>query len=228
MKRPASPLRLCLSFLTPLVLLFAFGCGTVPSAWPMVKGRSSVALSAGGPFANVGGAQIPVPYVVARYRYGITDRVGLYAGVHPLLAGFGTAGFDAGLTWHFIDEQVFRPCIGIGGGAVGLVEFDGGGGRSLLPTAEITAAYMGKRSVAYAGVHTMCQLAPSFYMTYTPYAGQEYRFGRRFSVSVEAKWFAAYERNQPRAVTFPLAIANHGALGLAGGVNYLIGGWYAD
>jgi hypothetical protein len=228
MNHSTSSLWSSFSCFIALSLLLASGCGTVPSAWPMVKGRSSVALSAGGPFANVGGAQIPVPYVVARYRYGITDQVGLYAGAHPLMAGFGTAGLDAGLTWHFIDQDGFRPCVGIGAGAVGFAEFDGGGGRSLLPTAEITAAYMGKRSVAYAGVHTMYQLDPSFYMTYTPYVGQEYRFGRRFSVSVEAKWFAAYEDNQPRVITFPLAIANHGALGLVGGINCLIGGWYAD
>jgi hypothetical protein len=216
------------SVLAALALLLACGCGTVPTVWPMARGRSSLALSVGGPFANVGGVQVPVPYTVARYRYGITDRLGLYAGVHPLMAAFGTAGFDGGLTWHFVSQRGFRPCVGAGLGCVGLVEFDGGGGRSLLPTAEVTAAYMGRHSVAYAGVHTMYQLSPSFYMTYTPYVGQEYRVSSRFSVSVEAKLFGAYERNQPRAITFPLSIANHGAIGLTGGVSYLIGGWYAD
>ncbi|UCG43717.1 MAG: hypothetical protein JSU73_03625 [candidate division WOR-3 bacterium] len=218
------------ALLVPAVIIIAFasGCGTVASIWPMAGGRSSVSISAGGPFANVGGVQLPIPYVVARYRYGITDQLGLYAGTHPLIAGFGTAGLEGGLTWHFIKQKGFVPCIGVGAGAIGFYEFDGGGGRSLLPTAEITAAYMGKRSVAYAGVHTMCQLSPSFYMTYTPYVGQEYRLTRRLSVNVETRWYAAYEDNQPRAITFPLTIANHGALGLVGGINCLIGGWYVE
>ena len=211
-----------------LALLFGvIGCGTVTSTWPLRRGASSVNLSAGGPVANIGGFQLPIPYAVGRYRYGITDRVGAYATAHLLMAGFGVAGGDAGVTWHFVDQHGLRPCIGMGAGAIGFAEFDGGSGRAFFPTAELTASYMrGRHSLTYAGVHGMLELDPLVHGTYTPYIGQEVNLGNRLSLNLELKWYGAWERTKPRAVTYTMPIANHGGMGFAAGINYYFGSWY--
>jgi hypothetical protein len=210
----------------PLLCLLA-ACGTVTSSWPLHRGQSALALSAGGPVVNIGGLQAPIPYAVTRYRYGVTDKLGLYAGGHLLMAAFGVAGADAGATWHFVDQHGWWPSLGVGAGGIGYVEFDGGGQSVFFPAAELTASYMrDTTSISYGGVHTMAQFTPRFHMTYSPYIGQEMRISRRFSANVEVRWYGGWERTTPRAVVFTMPIANHGAIGFAAGINYHFGGWY--
>jgi len=195
--------------------------------WPLRRGQSVVAVEAGGPVVNVFGIQSPIPYPVARFRYGVTNRFNVSAGGHLLMPAFGVAAMDAAVSYHFLDQAGWRPCLGVGAGEIGLVEFDGGGSTSFLPQLELTASYLRpNHSLSYFGVHTLYQLRPRFYMTYSPYVGHNFSVGRRLSVSLEMKWYAGYERAKPRAVTYSLPIANHGGLGLVAGVSYHIGGWY--
>ncbi len=140
---------------------------------------------------------------------------------------FGTAGGEAGFTYHFLDQRNWLPCLGVGVGAIGLAEFDGGGGTALFPTVELTASYLRPgHSLSYLGVHTMYQFHPKFFMTYSPYVGHNFLLGDRLSLNVETKWYAGYERTTPRAVRFTLPIANHGGLGFAFGLVYHFRGWY--
>jgi len=202
-------------------------CGTAVSMWPLRRGQSVVAFEAGGPVVNVFAIQTPIPYPVARFRYGVTNRLNVHAGGHLLMPAFGVAAMDAGASYHFLDQAGWRPCLGVGAGAIGLVEFDGGGGTVFLPQLELTASYLRpNHSLSYFGVQTVYQLDPKLYMTYSPYVGHNFSVGRRLSVDLEMKWYAAYERAKPRAVTYSLPIANHGGLGFVAGVNYHIGGWY--
>jgi len=202
-------------------------CGTAVSMWPLRRGQSLVALEAGGPVVNVSAIQTPIPYPVARFRYGVTNRLNVHAGGHLLMPAFGVAAMDAGASYHFLDQAGWRPCLGVGAGAIGLVEFDGGDGTVFLPQLELTASYLRpNHSLSYFGVQTVYQLDPRLYMTYSPYVGHNFSVGRRLSVDLEMKWYAAYERAKPRAVTYSLPIANHGGLGFVAGVNYHIGGWY--
>jgi len=202
-------------------------CGSAASMWPLREGQAVAALEAGGPVVNLSGAQLPVPYPVARFRYGVTDRFNVDVGGHLLMPWFGVAGFDAGASYHFIDQAGWRPCLGVAIGEIGLIEFDGRSATTFLPQAEVTASYLRpNHSLSYFGVHTLYQLRPKFYMTYSPYVGHNFSVGRRLSVSLEMKWYAAYERTTPRAAKFSLAIANHGGLGFVAGVSYHWGGWY--
>jgi hypothetical protein len=202
-------------------------CGTAPAVWPLRHGQSVAAFEVGGPVANVSGVQLPIPYPVARYRYGITDRLNVNAGCHLLMPAFGVAAMDAGASYHFIDQAGWRPCLGFAAGAVGLAEFDGGRSFALLPQAEVIASYLRPgHSLSYFGVGTLYQLSPRFYMTYSPYVGHNFSVGRNLSLSLELKWYAAYERTHPRAVVYSLPIANHGGFGFVAGVNYHFGGWY--
>jgi hypothetical protein len=202
-------------------------CGTTASLWPLRRGQSVVALDVGGPFANVSGAQVPIPYTVARVRYGVTNRLNVSVGGHLLMPAFGVAAFDALASYHFLDQDGWRPCLGVGAGEIGLVEFDGGGATTFLPQLELTASYLRpNHSLSYFGVHTLYQVRPTFHMTYSPYVGHNFSVGRNLSVSLEMKWYAASERAKPRSVTYSLPVANHGGLGIVAGVNYHLGGWY--
>jgi hypothetical protein len=202
-------------------------CGTAVSMWPLRRGQAVAAFDLGGPFVNLSGAQIPVPYPVARLRYGVTNRLNVNAGAHLLMPAFGVAGLDAGASYHFLDQNGWWPCLGIGAGGLGLVELDGGGSASFLPQLEVTASYLRPNlSLSYFGVHTLYEVRPRLYMTYSPYVGHNFSVGRNLSVSLEMKWYAAFERNKPRAVTYSLPIANHGGLGVVAGVSYHFGGWY--
>jgi len=212
------------------VLVFVAGsgrCGSAASIWPLRRGQAVAGIDIGGPVVNLGGAQLPIPYPVGRFRCGVTDRLNLNLGGHLLLPAFGVAGFDAGASYHFVDQAGWRPCLGVGVGEVGLVEFDGGGGTSFLTQAEVTASYLRpNHSLSYFGVHTLYQIFPRFYMTYSPYVGHNFSVGRGLSVNLEMKWFAAAERTKPRAVTYSLPVANHGGLGFVAGLSYHLGGWY--
>ena len=202
-------------------------CGTAVTAWPLRRGQAVVAFEAGGPVVNLSGAQFPVPYPVARFRYGVTDRFNVNVGGHLLMPAFGVAAFDAGASYHFLDQDGWRPCLGVAAGEIGFVEFDGRGATTFLPQAEVTASYLRpNHSLSYFGVHTLYQLRPTFFMTYSPYVGHNFSVGRNLSVSLEMKWYAASQRTVPRAVHYSLPIANHGGLGFVAGVSYHLGGWY--
>jgi len=185
------------------------------------------AFEAGGPVVNVFGIQSPIPYPVARFRYGVTDRLNLNVGGHLLMPAFGVAAMDVGASYHFLDQAGWRPCLGVGAGEIGLIEFDGQRSTSFLPQVELTASYLRpNHSLSYFGVHTLYQIRPRFLMTYSPYVGHNFSVGRSLSVAFEMKWYAASQRTLPRAVKYSLPIANHGGLGIVAGVNYHFGGWY--
>lgn len=202
-------------------------CGTAVSMWPLRRGQAVATFEAGGPVVNLSGAQLPVPYPVARFRYGVTNRLNVNVGGHLLMPAFGDVGFDAGASYHFLDQNGWWPCLGVGAGELGLVEFDGGGGTAFLTQAEMTASYLRPNlSLSYFGVHTLYQVRPTFFMTYSPYVGHNFSVGRNLSVSLEMKWYAASQRARPRAVKYTLPIANHGGIGVVAGVSYHFGGWY--
>jgi len=193
----------------------------------MRRGQAIVAFDAGGPFVNVSGAQVPIPYAVARFRYGVNDRLNVNVGGHLLMPAFGVAAMDAGASYHFLDQAGWRPCLGLGAGGIWWAEFDGGGSTVFLPQLEVTASYLRpNHSLSYFGVHTLYQVSPTLDMTYSPYVGHNFSVGRNLSVSFEMKWYAASERAKPRAIDYSLPIANHGGLGVVAGVYYHLGGWY--
>jgi hypothetical protein len=211
-----------------LVLLgLVAGCGTVASVRALRQGQSSVAISAGGPVAEVSGMSIPVPYAVARYRYGASDRLGLYAGGHLLMASFGVIGIDAGGSYRIIRQSGAIPELNAGAGIAALIEAGDGNGQAVLPEANLAASWLWKRRfLTYAGVQGMMQLSPGVRGAFAPYVGQEVYIGRGFSANAEVKWYAPTEATKPRVVNFTLPVAGQGDLGAVLGVSYGFGGWY--
>ncbi|MCX6843325.1 MAG: hypothetical protein NTX53_13705 [candidate division WOR-3 bacterium] len=212
-----------LAVLPAAILLAVVRCGTVTAVTPLHRGESAFAASVGGPVANVAGMDIPIPYAVARYRYGLNDQAGLYAGGHLLAAARGIIGLDFGFSYHFLAQKGWIPTVGTSAGIMALIQAEGN--EALFPQLDLVASYrLGGRFLAYFGSQSMYQFRSEPNVVLVPFIGGEWRAGKRFSLALEAKWYAPTEPTHPRDVDYALPIDNHGAVGFVLGANWLFGG----
>jgi len=215
--------HLILAASAAVVLIAAARCGTVTAVTPLNRGESALNVSLGGPVANVSGMNIPLPYTVARYRYGLTDQAGIYAGVHLLAAGLGVAGFDVGFSYHFLQQQGLIPTVGAIAGITALIK--PGGGEAMFPQLDLVASYrLGDRFTTYFGSQSMYQFQSKPNVVLAPFIGTGWRISDPLSLNLEAKWYAPTEKTEPRIVDYSLPISNHGAVGFVLGANWLFGG----
>ncbi len=209
--------------LPAIVLLAAVRCGTVTAVTALNRGESSLSASVGGPVANVSGMNIPLPYAVARYRYGLGDQVGIYTGLHLLAAGLGLAGVDFGFSYHFLRQQGWIPTVGAIAGITALVK--PGGAQVLFPQFDLVGSYrLGNRFTTYFGSQSMYQFSSRPNVVLAPFLGTQWRVSDPFSLNLEAKWYAPTEPTEPRNVHYSLPIGNRGAVGFVVGANWLFGG----
>ncbi len=205
------------------VLLAASGCGTVTAVTPLRRGESALAVSVGGPVAAVAGVNIPLPYAVARYRYGLNDQAGIHAGGHLLTAGLGVVGLDLGFSYHFLQQQGWVPTVGASAGVAAFIQ--PGGSEALFPQLDLVASYrLGDRFTTYFGSQSMYQFQSTPNVVLAPFVGTGWRVSDQFSLNLEAKWYAPTEKTHPRNVNYKLPIAEHGAVGFVLGANWLFGG----
>jgi len=215
--------HLILTALPAVILLATARCGTVTAVTPLNRGESAVSASVGGPVANVSGMNIPMPYAVARYRYGLTDQAGIYAGVHLLAAGLGLVGLDLGFSYHFLEQRGWVPCVGTSAGVVAFIK--PGGEEALFPQLDLVASYrLGNRFTTYFGSQSMYQLQSAPNVVLAPFVGTDWRINDPFSLNLEAKWYAPTEKTSPRNVKYSLPIGNQGAVGFVLGANWTFGG----
>ena len=198
-------------------------CGTVTAVTPLHRGESAFAASLGGPVANVAGMDIPIPYAVARYRYGLSDQAGLYVGGHLLPAARGIVGLDFGFSYHFLAQKGWVPTVGTSAGIMALIQAEGN--EALFPQLDLVASYrLGSRFLAYFGSQSMYQFRSEPNVVLAPFIGGEWRAGKRFSLALEAKWYAPTEQTHPRDVNYTLPIGGRGAVGFVLGANWTFGG----
>lgn len=208
-----------------LILLLLLGCGTVSTIRPIRKGESAFALALGGPVTNVSGLNIPMPYTVIRYRYGLKNNLNLYAGSHLLLFALGDIGLDAGISYYLLKQAKWIPAVGIGGGIYGFSK--PGKDIRFFPELELTGSYIfGNRFLTYFGTQSMFQFNNKPNLVLSPFIAEEVRISKKFSLALEAKWYAPSEITKPRVIDYKIPISKHGALGFVFGFNYLLGGWY--
>jgi len=204
-----------------LVLVFLLtmsGCGTVTAVRALHRGESAVAVSLGGPVANVAGMDIPMPYAVARYRYGFTDRAGLFGGAHLAMPAFGVVGLEAGFSYQLLDQRGVLPGLSASAGFTGLLK--PGGAEALFPGFDVAASWkLGENWLLYGGVQSMYQLNEKPNVVFAPLVGVERKFGR-WRVALESKWYAPTEVTHPRNVNYRLPIGGRGAVGFVVGVSY--------
>jgi len=222
------PMIVCSCAVLAAIVLLTTGCGTMNAVRALDKGESALAVSLGGPVTRFAGQDIPLPYAVARYRYGLTDRLGLSAGGHLLLPVLGDIGLDAGVSYQVLKQNGWVPECGISGGLTGMFgPLDSAGEARAFPDLSASASWLfGNRAHAYLGVQSMYQFRLKPYVVFAPVVGAEVRLFRGLSLTLEGKWYAPTELTKPRVVNFRIPIAEHGAVGFVLGVNYLFGGWY--
>jgi hypothetical protein len=171
----------------------------------------------------VAGSSIPLPYTVVRYRYGLSDKAGLFAGGHLTAAALGVIGTDLGFSYHFLEQKAFVPAVGASASLLILIQ--PGRNEAMFPQADLTASYLwGDRYLFYFGSHSVYQLNEQPAVTLAPFVGGSLKLGRVWSLSLESKWYAPSEPTHPRNVNYLLPIANHGAVGFALGLNFDFGG----
>ena len=215
--------HLVLAALPAVILLAIVRCGTVTAVAPLHRGESALAASLGGPVASVAGMNIPMPYAVARYRTGMTDRAGLYAGVHLLPAALGVVGVDFGFSYHFLEQRGGVPCVGASAGLAAFIQPRGE--KAFFPQLDLVGSYrLGDRFTTYFGSQSMYQFKYAPTIVLAPFVGGEYRLSDRFALDLELKWYAMTEPTHPRNLNYKLPIGNHGAVGVVLGANWSFGG----
>jgi len=208
--------------LLPAVLALLSGCGTMTAVRPLRRGESAVAVSLGGPVAKVAGQDIPLPYIAARYRYGVSDRFGLSAGWHVTPVILGIAAFDAGANYGLVEQRGAIPAISAAGGITGYLE--AGGPSRVFPNLDLALSWRyADRFASYAGVQSMYQLSREPYVAFAPLVGQMVELGR-FGLAAEVKWYAPTEPTKPRQVDYRIPISGKGALGFVLGAGWNWGG----
>lgn len=211
-------------FLLAILVVIVSGCGSVATVRPLVVGEQALAFSLGGPVATVPGfADLPVPYTVARYRWGVAERLEARVGVHPTMLAFGTLGLEAGLSWLAFDQHKALPALCVGATPTMWVNpFNGAVG--LAPEAEAALSWMvGESVMLYTGAQAMFQLEEP-YVPWAALAGVEFRVSRHVGMGLELKWYAPTEAAYPHVVDFPVSIGNQGAIGGVIGLTLYPGG----
>jgi hypothetical protein len=209
----------------PFLIILLVSCGSVATVRPLEPEERALSFSVGGPVAEVPGiANLPLPYSVLRYRWGILNRLEGHIGVHTTMAFFGTLGVDVGLSYLLLDQKGWRPaiCVGVNPTAwINPFNRDGVGAR---PEAEAAASwYLSPRLLFYTGAQAFFQLEEP-YVPWAALIGTEVRVGKAIGLGVEVKWYATLEDSDFRVVGFPLSPADQGALGAVVGINLYPGG----
>jgi hypothetical protein len=205
-------------------MAYAFsGCGTVSTVRPLEPGQNAVALSVGGPVVTLPGiADVPLPYSVLRYRWGLVNDLEAHVGLHPTMLAFGTIGLDAGVSYELVHGNKVLPSLVLGiNPTIWVNPFNEAAGFS--PEAEAVFSWIvWDKLLLYTGGQTFFQLEKP----YTPWAallGAEYRFGA-VGLGLETKWYSPTENSEYRVVNFPLSPAKQGAFGFVLGFTLYPGG----
>ncbi len=208
-------------------------CGTTHLIRPVGRGNTRVSLSAGGPFATVGSATIPVPMTTLGVAHGVTDAVDVHADIHPFgwlfSPGNGSIsplGATMGLAVHPI--PMGRKWLTIGADLYG---FTNRLDAELFTNLWVAGAFDVTRWFTFGGgLHNTVMLGSS-----DPYQNNRSRYtptiflqaavhpSRRVSIDLEARWYALAD-NSVRVVPNYIGIGGLGALGILIGVHYQFGG----
>ena len=217
--------RLQVASLCVLLCFIFIACGTVASVRPIGEGNKSLAFSIAGPVAPVYDVKMPIPYSVLRYRLGLNDDTDLHFGLHPTIALFADLGADVGLTKHFMRNKGARPGVSAGLSLYGFYHFGDGSSVRLYPCVTLMATYdVSKRfPVLYLGAESMIQFAEPYVVPVFLVGGQ-LAVSNRFTLGLEAKWYAPFESGDDRVVDYVITPLGQGAVGFAVGLSYAFQG----
>lgn len=179
------------------------GCTTFNSARPLEPGQHAVAVTLGGPIANIPNiGPIPFPHVTVEGRHGLVPDLDVNYGVHLLPLVFGVAGAHVGGTWLMRPQAEYIPAVALGQRIFGFTNILDGRKAAetrsawLLSQSDLTASWEVYDQLLYAGgtmYLPLLQPEPSI----APFAGVELRpFVDWLRIQVEARYLAPYVNTQ--------------------------------
>lgn len=205
-----------------LGICFIFlACGTVASVKPMGTGNKALTFSVGGPVAPVYDINMPLPYSVLRYCHGLNANTDAHVGIHPTMGLFGNIGLDVGLTRHFMRNLGWRPGVSAGVSLYGFYDFEELDNARLYPELTLIFTYdVSQRvPVIYFGFENMFQFTKPYFIPVC-LVGSEFALSNRWTLGLEARWYAPTESGDDRVVDYVITPVGQGALGFALGVMY--------
>lgn len=184
--------------------LFLSACGAAKQVEPMDEEQHQMHFSLGGPLITQGGINVPVPYIVAGYRYGYTERVSLHASLHPVALAFKTFAGEFGASYVVLDQEshganlIFDGRVFFGMNTEDIAAFP-------LLTAIVSRRY--QDFIPYLGLDAVYQFhdtdAPYTPQSYAPFLGLEYALGKHWSTGAELKWGAVNHKTDDVRVEHP-------------------------
>lgn len=210
-------------------VVLAGACTTFSPVRPLAPGTHAVAVTGGGPLANVPGVgTIPLPHVTVEGRHGVVERADVHYGVHLLPLVFGVAGVHVGGAYQMNEQpEPFGPAITVGQRFFGFTNvIDPRKGRIDvwgLSQSDFTASWnVFGDHIVYAGLTGYVPLnEPKLYLA--PFAGTQIVPGVDFlRVQLEARWLAPYV-DQRFAVVDWVSPGDQGGILLNAGVAVLFG-----
>ena len=213
------------AFIFLILCILVLECGTVASVKPVGAGNKTVVFSAGGPVAPVYDINMPIPYSVLRFRFGLDDDTDAHVGLHPTLALFGDVGLDIGVTKHFARNEGLRPGFSASMSLYGFYDFSELSNVRVYPELSFILCYdVSKRiPVVYLGVENMIQFTEP-YVVPACLLGGEFALSRRLVISLETRWYAPLESGDDRVVDYSITPFGQGAVGFVLGFAYTFGG----
>lgn len=195
------------------------GCAAHTSLAPVGQGRLVPHVGIGGPLVEAFDTHIPVPYLLVGADYGLRPDVNLNTAVHLLPLAYGVAGLDGGIVWFPIDNDGWRPTIGVGPRlfAFASTKTDMDERFLVYPAVSASAAWAGGPGVFYTGADAAVPLDEPAYddearpILLSPFVGYRWNVGRRHALLTEVKWHGANVRTD-QVVTGYTALGQHGAV----------------
>ena len=218
-----------LASLFAIVLLSSISCSGVRQVTPLNKGESRVNLSLGGPFTDVGGVTIPLPFLNAAYCYGIQDNLGIEAGINITSGLYGTLALDAGVNWHTWKAKQMIPGLYIAPRLFFTTRFDDFEPR-LFPTLDLGIYWEVMRHHFYGGLDNWFEFhnertdgnPQEHHWLIAPYIGYGLTH-KQWQYQLEGRVYTPNLKNSGRA-TKNVGFGEYGVLGIFLGVSYNFGG----
>jgi hypothetical protein len=186
---------------------------------PVGEGRTRVSASVGGPWVDVFGTTIPLPYSLAGVTYGMSERVNLHADLHLTAAAYRFLGVTPGATW-FPDLPLGPFVTAVSADALVFADFRD---TRVYPELSATITHVHARKWRpYAGFCNTFQFTRAPHHMLSPYIGTSFAF-RKWQPYVELKWLAAGHDNRFTPVNYH-GIGERGALATQFGLALNLGG----
>lgn len=208
----------------------AGACTTSHSARPLEPGQNAVAVTLGGPIANIPNiGPIPFPHMTLEGKHGLVRNLDVNYGVHLLPLLFGVAGAHVGGTWLMLEQEGARPALALGQRVYGFSnridnrpEKSGRFAEWLLSQSEVTASWLVYDQLVYTGAALYVPLlTPDPKLA--PFVGVELKPGLDWlRLQVEARYLAPYINTQYGVVNW-VAPGNQGSVAVNFGFSVVWG-----